>query len=202
MRSTILSLILLALAGPASAQRIAVGVKGGMLVSGTTAIHISTSAVPGAVAGIYMPYSAGNKFELQPELLVGFLGSGYQEPDGDRYVARTLYAQVPLTAKFFVNHEFNLQGGVQGAKLLMAYHETGEGQVSTTERYNNLDFGLNGGFGLDLRSGLDLTLRYYSGMSPVLRYDEVLFPRNRSVQFTAGYRLMRLRTVKAIRRRS
>jgi hypothetical protein len=84
----------------------------------------------------------------------------------------------------------------------MAYHETADGPVTTTERYNNLDFGLNGGLGVDLRSGLDLTLRYYSGMSPVLRYDDVLFPKNRTLQFTAGYRLMRLRTVKAIRRRS
>jgi hypothetical protein len=185
-----------------SAQRIALGLKGGLMISGTKAIHISTTAVPGAVAGLYMPYHAGPRLELQPELLVGFLGAAYQQPDADRYVARTLYIQVPLSAKFFLNNEINLQGGVQGGKLLMAYHETADGPVTTTERYNNLDFGLNGGIGIDLRSGLDLTLRYYSGMSPVLRHDEVLFPRNRTLQFTAGYRLMRLRTVKAIRRRS
>lgn len=186
----------------ASAQRIALGLKGGLMMSGSKAIHISTAAVPGAVAGLYLPYHAGPRLELQPELLAGFLGARYQQPDADSYVARTLYIQVPLSIKYYLNNEVNLQGGVQGGKLLMAYHETADGPVTTTERYNNLDFGLNGGLGVDLRSGLDLTLRYYSGMSPVLRYDDVLFPKNRTLQFTAGYRLMRLRTVKAIRRRS
>ncbi len=83
-RPTVILLALVFNAVPASAQRIALGVKAGLLGSRVHAYHIQTTPVAGATGGLYLPYSIGKRMELQPELLAGYLGSGYQEPDGDR----------------------------------------------------------------------------------------------------------------------
>lgn len=200
MYRLIVALFLLSTA-PAMAQRIALGMKAGLLGSRSHAHHIQTSPVAGATGGLYLPYAIGERMELQPELLAAYLGSGYQEPDGDRYSVRTLYVQVPLSVKVFLGSSINIQGGPQMGWLMMAQLETPEGTSVVTDKYHSMDWGMNIGAGADLRSGWDLTLRYYSGMEPTLVGDQALFPRNRSVQFTAGYRIMDFRTIKAVRRR-
>ncbi|MCB0764089.1 MAG: hypothetical protein KDB84_05250, partial [Flavobacteriales bacterium] len=146
MRPTLPLLVVLSLFSlPGNAQRLALGLKGGLLASTTHAVRIQTYPVPGATAGIYFPYHAGTRFEIQPEALITLNGSGYQEPDGDRFTARTLYMNFPVSAKLFLGNSFNLQGGVKAGKLLLAYHETAEGNVTMTDRYNAIDFGLTGG---------------------------------------------------------
>lgn len=183
------------------AQRIALGMKAGALVGRAHAHHIGTSSVAGATGGLYLPYAAGKRTELQPELLAAYLGSGYQEPDGDAYTVRNLYIQAPLSVKRFFGNSFNVQGGFQMGWLMRAQRETPEGALDVTEKYYSMDWGLNIGAGLDMRSGWDLTTRYYSGMQPTLVGDQALFPRNRTVQVTAGYRFMDFRNINTVRRR-
>lgn len=202
MRSHVLLTIALVLClAPCSAQRIAFGLKGGAIGSKAHAYHVQTMPVAGATAGLYVPYAIGRRVELQPEVLAAYMGSGFQEPDGDRYTVRSLYLQVPLSLKIFVHGSLNLQGGFHFGWLLAAYREAPEGTSVVTDRYQSMDRGLNGGLGLDLRSGWDITARYYSGMEPILIGDQALFPRNRSVQVTIGRRLMEMRKINAVRRR-
>jgi hypothetical protein len=196
-----LTLLLLSLPMLGSAQRSGIAIKGGLLAATTAAQQIETTVVPGATAGIYAPFQAGNRLELQPELLFTVLGSGFVEPNGDRSSLRTIMVQVPLSAKLFVGNAFNFQGGFQLGKVISAQRIDPEGSTDVTDELRPMDLGANLGIGLDLSSGWDLGLRYYSGLWTILEQDDALFPRNRTLQFTAGKRLMRLNSFAKLRRR-
>lgn len=196
-----LTLLLFGLPMLGVAQRSGIGIKGGLLAATTTAKHIETTVVPGATAGIYAPFQAGNRLELQPELLFTVLGSGFVEPNGDRTSLRTMMVQVPLSAKLFLNNTFNVLGGFQLGKVVNAQRIDPEGSTDVTDELRPMDLGANIGIGLDLSSGWDLGLRYYSGLWTILEEDDALFPRNRTLQFTAGKRLMRLNSFAKPRRR-
>lgn len=185
----------LALASDLSAQRIAFGLKGGILASTDHATRIRTGIIPGATAGIYVPYHAGARFEIQPEIMLTVGGSSYIPQDGEQFIDRSYYLQVPLSFKLFLGNEFNLNGGLQMGKRL-AVHRMENGEKSDVgEKYKSMDFGLHGGIGMDLTSGVDIGLRYYSGMIPLLLNDDAIFPKNRSLQLTVGYRLMHFREI-------
>ncbi|HRO98747.1 MAG TPA: outer membrane beta-barrel protein, partial [Flavobacteriales bacterium] len=129
------------------------------------------------------------------------LGSGFVEPNGDRTSLRTMMVQVPLSAKLFLGNAFNLQGGFQLGKVINAQRIDPEGSTDVTEQMRPMDLGANLGIGLDLSSGWDLGMRYYSGLWTIFEEDDALFPRNRTLQLTAGKRLMRLKSFAKPRRR-
>jgi hypothetical protein len=197
-----LTLLLISLPMLGSAQRSGIGIKGGLLAATTTAQQIETTVVPGATVGIYAPFRSGHRMELQPEVLLTVLGSGFVEPNGDRTSLRTLMVQVPLSAKIFVGNAFNFQGGFQLGKVISAQRTDPEGSTDVTDDLRPMDLGANIGVGLDLSSGWDLGLRYYSGLWTIFEEDDALFPRNRTLQLTAGYRLMRLNNFAKPRRRN
>ena len=91
--------------------------------------------------------------------------------------------------------------GVQGGRLLLAQQNTPNGTSDLKEEYSKMDWGFVVGGGVDLSSGIDFMLRYYSGMKPVLLTDETLFPRNRSLQLSIGYRLIQFKSVSHGRKR-
>ena len=191
----LIAILGLTLVGNLSAQRIAFGIRGGLLASTDHATRVRTGIIPGATAGIYVPYHAGARFEIEPGIMLTVGGSSYMVQDGDKFVDRTYYLQVPLSFKLFLGNEFNLSGGVQMGKRL-AVHRSENGEKSDVgEKYKSMDVGLHGGIGMDLNSGVDIGLRYYSGMIPLLLNDDAIFPKNRSVQLTVGYRLMHFREI-------
>ena len=87
-----------------------------------------------------------------------------------------------------------------GKRLAVQRIESGENS-DVSDRYKSMDFGLHIGLGMDLRSGVDMGLRYYSGMIPVLLNDDALFPKNRTLQLSIGYRLMHFREINTSYRR-
>lgn len=200
MRPLLLPLLALT-AAPLCAQRSGLGVKGGLLACETRTGAVSTRMIPGGSAGAYFALRAAPRMELQPELLITALGSGYTLPDGDRSTVRTLYVQVPLSVKLYVGNAFNVQGGFQMGRLLLAQQHGPEGDADVTPGYKSWDQGLILGAGVDLVSGLDLGLRYYNGLSTILADDQAIFPRNRSLMLSAGYRITGMRTPKLTRKR-
>jgi len=197
----LITLLGLTIIGNVSAQRIAFGIRGGVLASTTHAIHVRAGIIPGATAGIYVPYHAGTRFEIEPGVMITAGGSSYALPDGNTYVDRSYYLQVPLAFKFFLSNEFNLSTGAQmGKRLAVQRMESGE-PSDVSDRYKSMDFGLHIGLGMDLRSGVDMEIRYYSGMIPLLLNDDAIFPKNRNVQLTIGYRLMHFREINTSYRR-
>ncbi len=191
------------LALPALGQRPSrsgIGLKAGPLLSMTHAEGLAYDPVPGGTMGAYFPLWCGNRFELQPELLATGMGTAFTDVDGGRHVIRTYYVQLPLSAKLFVSNAVNFQFGVQGGRLILA-QSTADGEADdATDLYRSFDFGFNTGLGVDLPSGIDLTLRYYSGMTGLSPDDEAHFATNRSVQLTVGTRLVRFKRMYAHRR--
>jgi len=182
------------------AQSAGIGIKGGIQASTAKAILIRTLPIPGATAGIYFPWGVAPMMELQPEVLVSTLGTTWMEPDGDVSTERSVYLQVPLTLKYFLSNGFNIAGGYQFGKPVAARVTGTEGRMSTMDRYENLDMGFMGGFGMDFQHGLDLSFRAYSAMTRFHGDDDALFARNRSIQITVGYRVHQFRRIPARRR--
>lgn len=185
----------------ANAQKAGLGLKLGPQASKTPSELLQTTWLPGAVVGIYAPWGVGPRMELQPEILISAMGSGYIEPDADRYTVRSMYIQVPVSFKMYFSNVFNLHGGVQASRLISAERTFAENRSDFTNRINRMDYALIGGLGLDLSSGFDFTVRYLNGMTPVLTNDQVLFPRNQALSVTAGYRMVQVRTKNKPRRR-
>ena len=177
---------------PAFGQKISrsgLGLKGGLQMATTRTAMLRYDPVPGAVFGAYAPIYAGARLELQPELLLSAQGSSIKPEEGIRQTLRLYYLQLPINVKFYMTNVVNVQAGVQAGRLLAANSD----HEDVTELYQRMDIGLNLGAGMDLMQGLDLTLRYYSGLTPMLLDDDVLFPTNRTLQFTVGYRIMRFK---------
>ncbi len=199
--SFLATLLLIATSSAVLGQRSGFGIKAGPQISTFRASNIRTTMLPGFTAGVYVPIGAATRLELQPEVLLSTMGTGFIEPDGDRYFIRSLYVQAPVSAKYYLTNELNLQGGVQMGKLLIAQRADADGTTNVRDRFKTFDIGFDLGVGFDMRSGLDLTLRYYSGMPTLLKEDNALYPRSRSLQFTLGKRLIKFKRVKTIRRR-
>ncbi len=199
LSATIISVLALLLGS--TAQKAGIGFKVGPQASRTPTELLRTTWIPGASIGLYTPWRVGPRMELQPEVLLSMMGSGYVEPDEDRYTVRSIYFQVPLSFKFYLSNTFNLHGGVQASRLIQAERIVADGTSDFTERLNRMDYGFIGGIGVDLRSGVDFTLRYLTGMTPVLANDQVLFPHNQVLGATVGYRMKQIRVSNRSRRR-
>lgn len=191
MRSFVLLPLFAALVFPATGQaqrpsRSGLGYMGGPQMATWRSEAVNYRPVPGFVAGIYVPIWAGNRFEIQPELLLSLQGAAYELPDGGKQAMHNLRATMPVSLKAFVGQTLNLQAGVQGGYLILAKEEGAD----ISDRVGTLDMGVNIGAGIGTTYGLDLTLRYFTGLSNALVDDEAIFPSNRTLQFTVGYRFM------------
>ena len=178
---------------PALAQRSGIGIKGGPLAAHTRSAVFSSQYVPGATVGIYAPILGAKRFEIQPEVLITAFGSSHTSSEGERYSVRTLYAQIPLLAKVYLSNVLNAQVGVQASKLILAEQSTPNGSTDITGSYDQNEVALLVGAGADMSSGVDLTLRYHNGLTPVLLNDNALFPRNQALILTVGYRVFAFR---------
>ncbi len=186
---------------PLVAQHSGFGLKAGPLLSNQRSGAMSSRLIPNGSIGGYFALRAGTRFELQPEVLITSLGAGFTLPDGGRASVRTVYAQVPLSAKLYLGNVFNLQAGLQMGRLLMAQQSGPEGTANVTDSYVRWDYGITLGLGADLVTGTDIGFRYYNGLSPVLAEDETYFPRNQAYMISMGRRLSRLKSPKFTRRR-
>ena len=182
------------------AQRSSLGLKAGALLSTTSSEVVHYQPIVGGTFGIYAPINIGRGVELQPELLVSFMGAAYKAPERDAVVDRTMYIHVPVSVKYFTGQGFNIQAGMQFGNFVRATRMEAGSSSDVSDRYENMDLGFNGGIGFGFQSGLDLAVRYYGGAKAILVDDDALFPRNRSLQFTIGHRLVGL-SGSSIRRR-
>lgn len=195
------ALLIGTLAASAFAQRSGLGIKAGPLASDLRSANYRSNILPGAVAGIYAPLNMGPRLEVQPELLAAAMGAQQQRGDAGLTTTRLLYVQAPVSAKFYLGNNFNLLGGVQCGWRVLAKRIAPEGTTDVSSDIARFDLGINLGVGLDTRSGFDMGLRFYGGLTDVLEENETFFPRNRSVQLTVGYRLLAFKDFITVRRR-
>ncbi len=197
----ILTASFLLFTGPLLAQRPSYGLKGGPHMSSFHAANLRTTLIPGITIGGYAPVSLSPRFDLQPELLLSTLGTGVLGTDGERSELRTANVQLPILAKYFLTRRLNIQAGPQIGYLFLAT-EFNNGNINTiSDRFKPLDIGTCIGIAIDGRRGTDLTFRYYSGIVPIMKDDEKIFPRNRSFQLSIGKRFVQSKRASGGRRR-
>lgn len=167
-------------------SRSGLGYMGGPQMATWHSEAVNYRPVAGFVAGIYVPIWAGRSMEIQPDLLLSLQGAAQELPDDGSSTMRNLRAVLPVSLKVFFGRTFNIQAGVQSGYLLMAKADG----TDIRDQVSPLDMGLNIGAGIGTTTGLDLTLRYYSGLTNTLVEDKHFYPSNRTLQFTAGYRFM------------
>ena len=167
-------------------SRSGLGYMGGPQVATWHSEAVNYRPVPGLVAGFYAPIRAGGSVEIQPELLLSMQGAARELPDGGRSTMRSFSTIIPVSLKLFITPTFNLQLGVQGGYLILAKAD----KTDISDQISQLDLGLNAGAGIGIYSGLDLTLRYYNGLSNTLVEDRSVYPSNRTLQLTIGHRFM------------
>lgn len=167
-------------------SRSGLGYAGGPQMATWHSEAVMYRPVPGAAVGLYAPIWAGNRVELQPELLLSLQGYRRDLPDGGSSTLNDLRLAMPFSVKLFLGRIFSLQAGVQGSCLLLARADGKDAR----EALSPLDMGVHAGLGIGTIGGLDLTLRYYNGLSNLLAEDHALYPSNRTLLFTAGYRFM------------
>ena len=191
-----LALVLVPLLGHGQRPaRSALGYMGGPQAATWRSEAVIYRPVPGLVAGLHVPIWAGKRVEIQPELLVSLQGAARDLPDGERSTMRSLHANMPVSLKVFLSRTLNIQAGVQGGYLLMARTD---GQ-DVSDKLSPLDMGVTAGVGIGTLNGLDITLRYYSGLSNTLDEDRTVYPSTRTLQLTFGHRFMQF--ARARRRR-
>jgi hypothetical protein len=167
-------------------SRSGIGYMGGPQVASWHSEAAAYRPVPGFVLGFYAPCWVGNRWELQPDLLLSLAGTSKNLPDGGRSKVSNLSAVMPVCLKVFLSPAFNIQAGVQGGYLLAA--RSGDQDISS--QLNQLDMGMTVGAGIGTNEGLDITLRYYNGLRNTLVNDMALFPMNRTLQLTVGHRFI------------
>lgn len=177
---------------PAQGQSSGVGLKAGAQVNMAKANGRAARPMLGGVVGLYGPIYAGPRFELQPEVLLTMQGRVLNEGENGSTGLRSFHLQIPISAKIFLGNTFNLAAGPQFGKLLLA-QQFGDSTVDVTSEVSAWDIGFNAGIGADLRSGWDFTLRYFSGLSAVMKNENAAIPVNRSTQLTIGYRIAKWR---------
>lgn len=175
------------------AQSTGLGLKGGIVLSSTKALNVRSAPLVGGAVGLYLPIGLARRVELQPELLAMTMGATMTDLEGERSTLRSVYLQLPVSIKIYLSSTFHLSGGYQVAKLLHAGSSIGDSNTNVTDQFKSYDTGFIGGFGLDLRSGLDINLRAYGGMSRILRNDDALFMKNRALQLSIGYRIVQFK---------
>lgn len=183
--------LIVAIPLPGHAQgfnRSGVGIKGGAQWCRLGANDVSYTSIPGALVGAYAPFLLRKRLEIQPELLLSYQGGDLRVPEAPPATTRMLYVQLPVAVKLFLSNAFNLQCGPQAGLCVAAWQNGG----TSTDNIRLFDAGLFGGLGLDMRSGLDLSARYYAGRRPVFAGDSGVNPRHRIVQASLGYRLLRM----------
>lgn len=186
-------LCLLGMASVSMAQDIRFGLKGGLNAANVTGDEGRDNRFGGYYGlSLHMPLT--HSIAFQPELLHSMQGYKRYITGGER-TYKMDYLNIPLMFKFYITEGLNIQAGPQIGFLLNARRHDDYGNSTNTEkvtnRYKDMDFGLNFGLGYESRQGLFVEARYNLGLTNNLRnaedYEDPSF-NNRVFQVGLGYR--------------
>ena len=137
------------------AQKIDIGVKGGVNFTKLDNHDIHTSNKTGYHFGAYSLFKFAN-LGIQPEIIFSQQGSQVDLADWD-----TKYLNIPIILKLYLGAGFNLQGGPQFGFLNKAELDGN----SIKENLKTADFSVGLGVGWDTPIGLKLDARYNLGLT-------------------------------------
>jgi len=147
----------------------------------------------GVNVGAVAEFMLSDQFAIAPELLYSTLGQSYKwQYEGDNWEDNyaSSYLQIPVMARYYVNDNLYLNGGIQLGLLLSATdteilngHSHSENVKSQLE---STDFGFGIGGGYKLENGLFFDARYIAGLSNI-NIDKDWPIKNNAIMFSAGY---------------
>jgi len=169
MKKVVLAVALLCAAAAAHAQDTRFGIK----ISGGIAKFRGDGApnqtnIASAGGGVMANVKLSEVFSVQPELL--YMVKGSRDERGTTPVRyHNQYIELPVLLRASFGGVF-LEAGPQFGYLLTPQTKT-EGSLEMTDysqaAFNEVEFGVAGGLGYQLASGLSLTGRYATGLNPV-----------------------------------
>jgi hypothetical protein len=191
-------------AGPAFAQEVKFGVKGGMNLSHLTIDGANDkNIIPGYHFGGFVGIPLAGSFSVQPELLYSTKGTKWVE-ERSTFTSdvrlKLNYLELPINLVYNLARDVDFQFGPYVGFLMGANSDakitSGTGSVNFAqelkkENFNTTDFGLNGGMRFYL-SPLYLGFNYRLGLSEVAKEGKNarIFlddASNRSIMIYAGF---------------
>ena len=211
MKKIIFTAIAVAAFGVSNAQEIKFGVKGGV---GASTFSGNVDDVEAKFAGHLGGFAEFkfNKFAVQPELLLSYVGAEINEDynywyddtpvDNIQYQANLLYLSVPVIGKYYVIEPLSIDFGPQIGMLLSAKSKTtitywDDDSDSDTEDIKDdlktIDFGLNFGATYNFKNNMFASARYTLGLtniddSPTEPGEKSTDIKNQVFQFSFGYK--------------
>ena len=209
MRTLFLMILLSGVSFSTFAQELAAGIKGGLNFPGTTSIGfdpdaVSNSSSSGFHGGAFFRLRLA-KVAIQPEILFNrqkfdFTIEDPAIPGNEIDIEQfTSYVTVPVQLKYYIVSGLNVQVGPQFGFLMNAEqvdNSLGADTSTSIESFlKGVDLGVNGGIGVDLPLGLQISARYVLGITDIL--DVTLTDgsgnvindatRNSMIQVSVGY---------------
>lgn len=156
-----------------------IGVKGGLNLSNFYVDEVESRGMkPGLNLGLFAKIPVARGFSIQPEILYSAKGSKITYDNvmfgQSEYNFNMNYVEIPLLAVINLGRSFNIHAGGYAAYLTSANikeREAGPNDEIVTfnaENFNRLDYGLVGGFGVDV-DNFSIGARYNHGLKEVGR---------------------------------
>jgi Outer membrane protein beta-barrel domain len=197
MKKLIFSAAMLIAAGfSVNAQDVKFGVKAGVNFSSLSGDVENADMLTGFHVGGLAEFKFGN-FAIQPELLYTTAGAKNDYNDGfvsGDLTAKTSYIAVPVAAKYYILEGLSIQAGPQFAFLVSAKSKfEGSGldeEADSKDLYKSFEFGVFGGVGYELESGLLFSARYVQGVSNIDDGEDSDDSKvqNTNIQLSVGYK--------------
>jgi hypothetical protein len=189
MKKLCILTLLVAVAGMASAQSIALGLKGGLNYAQLGGTDFKDSRT-GFHGGAFFQAKV-SKFAIQPEVLFSAQGATFDAGPGDDIRTKIDYVNVPIILKTYLIAGLNLQLGPQFG-FVMGKKLDGNGDGISKDDIKDKDISLALGAGWDLPLGLSIDARYNLGLTEITENDNLAAARNQVFQISVGYKLFKL----------
>jgi Outer membrane protein beta-barrel domain len=170
-----------------NAQETKFGLKTGLNISNWGADAEDTSSKVGLQVGMFVEIKSSDKLIIQPELLYSSLGIK-EDIEGTTVNFNTNYLVLPVMFKYLASEKFSLEAGPQIGFLLSAKAKANGNSGDIKDEFNSTDFGINIGAGYDVSEKVNLSLRYTSGISNILKDIGDNKVTNTNIAFALGYK--------------
>lgn len=211
MRRIIFTALAVVAFGMANAQEIKFGAKGGVGVSTFSGDVDDVEAKFAAHIGGFAEFKF-NKFAIQPELLVSYIGAEWNQDynnwyydgpvDKVTYQANLLYLHIPVMGKYYVIEPLSIDFGPQIGVLLDAEYkvettywddDTDSETFNAKDDVKPIDIGLNLGATYNFKNNMFVSGRYTLGLTNIDDTnpepgEKSTEARNQVFQFSFGYK--------------
>lgn len=162
------------IAGTANAQKVNLGIKGGLNVYNVNNDNdVEYDSKTGFHAGLIGHIHVAPQFAIQPEVVYSSQGAKFTASNTESKL-KLGYINVPVMFQYMFDNGFRLQAGPQVGFLINAETETNGASTDIKNNLKTVDFGLGAGVGyVHTPSGFGVDARYNLGLSNINESDAV-----------------------------